>query len=50
MSKTELFFMLLMTGLMVVNAVREFNNFNYAMSATLVMIPVFGWVSILVGK
>jgi hypothetical protein len=49
MSRTELFFMLLVTCLMVVSAAREFTYGRYAMAATLAMIPLFGWLTIAFG-
>jgi len=41
--------MLLMTVLMIICAAREANNGNYAMGATLALIPMCGWIAIMFG-
>lgn len=46
MTQTQLFFALLLTVLMCINAVREIRNRNFAMGVLLISIPVCGWVSI----
>ena len=50
MSQTELFCLLLVTGMMAIAGVREASYGRYAIAATLLMIPLAGWASLLIGR
>lgn len=50
MTSNELFWTLLMTGLLTISGVREVHRCNFTMGATLLLIPVAGWLAILMGR
>ena len=50
MTQPQLFMMLLITALLAIGAARELSRGNYAMSATLLAVPLAGWLSILFGR
>jgi hypothetical protein len=50
MTRNEIFFMVMLTGLLVISAVRELSQRHFTMSALLLLIPFAGWLAMAIGR